>query len=270
MKTKVKHTLGVLRRISTAWLALVLSCAALTACSQTASSAHEIPDAVVKWALETPDDLVTLRIPGGYRSLGGVVMKTILGPGYPSPQGGYETYLSIETLWPDLPPRTKKNAQEYMALGGGRLLLISVAAYARAPLERRSKLLEIHFQSLRDANQLGGRYLMMPLQAKFGLQREGIDLATHGERLNDSTPVDFYFQRDPQGQMQVFIRCTAEAIRDQEDDPSSHYSPQCSQYFNYPPLNAEVEVNYRRKYLKNWREIQTKTEQLLQSFIQSK
>lgn len=274
----------------------------LAGCGRADTASYKIPDEVVKWPFKSPDKLITVRIPGGYRFWGGAAMSAILGPGYPDPdkQLGFTPQLFIDTLWPDMVPRTPQNQHEFDVPGGGRGLSIQVNAIfgPRDKKEdethiaedkqifdfdgskfaiREERIFERKFHLLKRSASFAGdgqkayRFPLEPLPGKFGLLRVGIDLDKHPARLDPkfaSSIYDFYYLRDQKGRLQTYIRCESETVRDHEDDPSSIYAPHCDQHFFYAPLSGEVEVSYRRKYLGDWRSIQTKTEQLLQSFIQ--
>lgn len=267
----------------------------LAACGRADAPDYKIPDEVLKWPYKDTQHLITVRIPGGYRFLGGMAMGAILQPDYPDPdkQLGYSTSLFAETLWPDLPPRTRQNQSEFDAPGGGRGLSIKVDAIvppSKKPADPtetneyaenfdRSKFateeerrLEWDFHHTKFSFTLGdgGMSVLEPLPGRFGLDRVGFNPSKHPRHVASmSTPDDYYFLRNEKGRLLTFIRCGSELLRDHEDDPASVYSPQCEQNFYFAPLNGIVEVRYRRKYLGEWRNIQTKTEQLLQSFIQN-
>lgn len=225
-------------------------------------------------------------------------MRAILGPGYPDPdkQRGFANHFIVETLWPDLPPRTPQNQSEFDAPGGGwgQGLTISVrATYAYETKQqeefmllneqtenfdgsrfssREERRLEWDFHHAKFSYSLGagGMTALEPRPGKFGLDRVGFNADKHPGHVASMsrTPDDYYSLRNKQGRLLTFIRCGSELLRDHEDDPTSIYSPSCEQHFFFAPLNANVEVSYRRKYLAEWREIQAKTEQLLQTFIQ--
>lgn len=269
---------------------------ALAACGRADTAAYNIPDEVLKWPYKDTQHFVTVRIPGGYRFVGGAAMRAILGPNYPDPdkQRAFSTLFIVETLWPDLPPRTPQNQSEFDVAGGGRGLTVSVSAiYAfesKRPLDptqtneasenfdgskfatEEEKRLEWDFHHAKFSYTLGrgGMDVLQPLPGKFGLDRVGFNVSKHPEHVASmaNTPDDYYYLRNKQGRLLTFIRCGSEFLRDHEDDPASIYAPQCEQHFFFAPLNANVEARYRRKYLSEWRDIQAKTEQLLQSFIQ--
>lgn len=284
---------------------LLLFLITLAGCGRADTAPYKIPDEVVRWPLKSPDKLITVRIPGGYRFWGGAAMSAILGPSYPDPdrQRGFTTMIFAETLWPDMAPRTAQNQHEFDVPGGGRGLSIKVAAIidwgkrpeAQYEMEtmkfsrqafnfnpdqfatREEMELERKFAFFKQMASFAGdgqkayRFPLEPLPGKFGLLRVGIDLKKHPTRLDrkfSGSIYDFYYLRDQQGRLLTYIRCESETVRDHEDDPSSIYAPGCDQHFFYAPLSGEVEVSYRRKYLGDWQSIQTKTEQLLQSFIQ--
>ncbi|MHB8758702.1 MAG: hypothetical protein ACYC5S_01125 [Thiobacillus sp.] len=268
----------------------------LAACGRADTPDFKIPDEILKWPYKDTQHFITVRVPGGYRFMGGAAMRAVLGPAYPDPdkQRGFSNHFVVETLWPDFPPRTPRNLAEFDVPGGGRGLMISVRAtyvYETKQQEefmlmneqtenfegsrfasREERRLEWDFHHAKFSYTLGrgGMAALEPLPGRFGLDRIGFNADNHPghEASMSRTPDDYYSLRNKQGRLLTFIRCGSELLRDHEDDPTSIYSPGCDQHFFFAPLNANVEVNYRRKYLSEWRDIQAKTEQLLQSFIQ--
>lgn len=278
----------------------------LTACGRADTTTYKIPDEVLKWPYKDTQHFVTVRIPGGYRFLGGAAMGAILGPNYPDPDKtrGFSTALYVETLWPDLPPRTPQNQLEFDPPKGGIGRSLSIQAYAtragsiraedRKQIEEDGRIfkfdgshfitipewiLEKNFHIQLEGIGIGsygpgdphGPYYfpVEDLPGKFGLDRIGVDYRKYPKLLEmDRDENDAYYLRDKQGRLQTFIICTNESVPEPEDDPTSYYWPNCTQQFYFEPLSGIVKIRYRRKYLGDWREIQTKTEQLLQSFIQ--
>lgn len=271
----------------------------LTACSNAAPNQYNIPDEVVRWPYKDAQHFITVRIPGCYRFLGGGAMKTILGPDYPDhdKQQGYATQLFIDTLWPDMAPRTQQSRQGLDGSGWGRKLDIEVSAIFSSGDSRKEaafmeedrklwgfdgskfatrgeRMIERRFHLYkRDASSTGDgqksyHFPLELLPGKFGLDHVGVDVNKHSvpPKVKSWRPDDFYFLRDKQGQLITFIRCSTEI--DHEDDPKSIYSPSCDQHFFFAPLSGEVIVTYHRTYMADWRAVQAKTEKLLQSFIE--
>lgn len=108
----------------------------LAACGRADSANNKIPDEVLKWPYKGTQHFITVRIPGGYRFLGGAPLGAILGPNYPDPDKnrGFSTELYVDTLWPDLPPRTPLNQQDFDSPGIGRKLSIRAYATLSGPL----------------------------------------------------------------------------------------------------------------------------------------
>lgn len=278
----------------------------LAACGSADTVNDKIPDEVLKWPYKDAEHFITVRIPGGYRFLDGAAMGAILGPHYPDPDKtrGFSTELYIETLWPDMSPRTPLNQPEFVPPKGGIGRSLSIQAYATLSgalsAEDHKKIKEdgmlykfdgsdfttkqewmleknFHIQllfvgvgSFGPGDPHGPYYFPVEAQpGKFGLDRIGVDYVRHPKLLEmDRYENDGYYLRDKQGRLQTFIMCTNETVPEPEDDPTSSYWPNCTQQFYFDPLTGIVKIRYQRKFLKDWREIQAKTEQLLQSFIQ--
>lgn len=102
-------------------LLMLVFAVAITGYGRADTAAYQIPDEVVKWPFKGPDKLITVRIPGGYRFLGGAAMSAILGPSYPDgdERRGFTTAIFAEILWPHVAPRTPQNQHDFDVPGGG-------------------------------------------------------------------------------------------------------------------------------------------------------
>ena len=76
----------------------------------------------VRWAIGSPDNIVTLRIPLGYTSLWAAAIGAWVGPDYGDQtlrDRKSATAFSFAALLPDMAVRTKENFDEFTRPGGG-------------------------------------------------------------------------------------------------------------------------------------------------------
>lgn len=271
----------------------------LATCGRAEITHNEAPDELLKWPLRDTRHFITVRIPGGYRYMGGKATMSELAPNYPVPNGKrgdtYTETLFAEALWPDMAARTQQNQDEFVSPLGERHLRIVVGAIIDWPdrrvLEmdaldrglafdasqyatREEKMMERYFHVARitsegaNESRIEHHFPLDPAPREFGLERAGMGPVKNSTLPKPrGAPNDVYFLRDNRGHLLTFAKCSSEH-HDYEADPASNRPPHCVQNFFYAPLNGIVEVRYHRKHLGEWREIQIKTEELLHTFLQ--
>jgi hypothetical protein len=229
----------------------------------------------IPWAIRTLDNVITLRQPRGYTSL----LSGMFGAGFGSDYGDKalkgsksETNFLFSALLPDMKPWTRETLPEFKIRGGGAVvegLVTSVLVATKAPTEEA--YLRILFNTERD-NLLHDPQLRPPgvvigeKPARFGLNRIG-PLNLPQQRSPYYLPEDLYFIGKSPETSPVFIVCQAEELPTREENPGSKIFEQCKHFMQFRALSAVVRLRYRREYLKDWREIQTKVEGLLTSFL---
>lgn len=241
------------------------------------------PSAKFDWQLDsTCSRTVSLDIPAGYNE--GAVADAIERKLFPKKQDPtqckkYETML-LQTLWPEMAPRTIANNEEFKVRGWGRKLFISVTSGAVDPKDHAKDRLHMSLNALISVylsrvcvprNQRNNTcYELKDLSdkpASFGLKRVGVDFTQFPE-LDKSAYYrykDIYSISKLDENLKSFIEC--EPMEAPLIVNGIRRFPSCSQFFIFEPMNALVEVNYHRDHLKDWQLIQDAMEKLLKSFI---
>lgn len=240
------------------------------------------PSAKISWPLDhTGTRRVRLDIPPGY-NLGAAAdaMERMVYPnGRPKDPHNIQAGLLLETLWPDIGPRTWGNDKEFDVPGGGRLLTILVQSGAFDPKVHSQDRLHIGLNvELSFTKRVcvpappahATCHEMRALDRKpprFGLKRIGVDFSQFSDLPKEEYRHydDIYYTPELGGGLETYIKCTADEMPTRFG--GHPYVPQCTQYFVFKPLNAWVSVNYRRVYLNSWRSIESSVEGLLRSFI---
>ncbi|WP_376961175.1 hypothetical protein ABNQ39_14920 [Azospirillum sp. A26] len=212
------------------------------------------------------------RIPEGY-----------LGPS--SKAGKIEGNFRLEALWPGLEPRHAGNDAEFKAPGGGRKIAIEIDFFKDA--SRRARFLN----RLRgDAEYRAGWRKtpesfeeMTPASDIYGLTRKVIDIEmlkkfimannpsriTNGEidKFEISNWHDYYYKENENGDVVVLIKCSTDFSLDPDESLLNGRNivpvPYCDHYFKDDGYNLNARLIYRRKFLKDWREIQDFTEAII-------
>ena len=108
---------------------------------------------------------------------------------------------------------------------------------------------------------------------QYGLKRIGIDFkkySDYSERDRGGiVQRDIYYLRDSGDHLQTEIFCTAEEADTHEDGPPYNSVAQCEHKFIDTKMNALVAVHYRRAYLPEWREVEARWRNLLESFVEA-
>ncbi|MHB1098189.1 MAG: hypothetical protein ACYCZR_01425 [Burkholderiales bacterium] len=244
------------------------------------------PPLRLNWPLDhTGTHRVQVLVPAGYNmSAGAEWMEAVIYPhGRPTDPHNVQQDMLLETLWPEMGPHTVGNNQSFEVPGMGRMLMILIGSGAVDPAIHARDRLHIDLDTDKfflkqvciPPPSLPGKAIchdldhLYPKPGKFGLKRVGVDF----HRFPDVPKAeyrhynDLYYTPDMGADMQTYVSCTADEV-----GPTVHgiaYNPLCQQYFIFRPLNAVVQVTYRRVYLKDWSGIQSAVGQFLQSTIVS-
>jgi len=239
---------------------------------------------VIEWPLgRSGKERVTLRVPGGYFS-----PENRLGMAIDSARavnnGPDIEYFSMTALWPGMITETNGNRQEFQVAGGGRVMRMLMRSAAVEDWQGR------HFDALQNtfdvalkastqrmcvgimaASHCYKRTASDVKSSKFGLQRQGVDFAKYPdfpiEERSGLPERDIYYARGPSGELLTVIWCMAEEAKTVDDGPQYRKVAQCEQYLENHQLNALVQVDYRRAYLSQWRDIESAWNALLESSI---
>ncbi|HCA27157.1 MAG TPA: hypothetical protein DEP05_05880 [Betaproteobacteria bacterium] len=234
--------------------------------------------------------LLTAQIHGCFRSappgynmgvLGDLLEHYVYPHGMPKDPGNVKQDALLETLWPEMGPRTFGNRKTFEVRGGGRTLIIYFGSGAVDPKihakDQLHVILDNAISSLKRVcivkPKLPKGFICHHLKHlarkpdKFGLKHIGVDFSQFPDlpREDYRSYDDIYYTPQLGAALTTFVQCTANEMGPTVS--GSEYFPQCDQYFIFKPLNACVNVSYRRVYLKDWRGIQAAVKKLLQSFI---
>ncbi len=264
------------------WLSIALLLLAMAASAGSADRAIW-PMASVIWPLDRAGaKTITLQIPAGYNA--GAASDAIERRLFPHGRGSGGRDVEIvllETLWPDMAPRTSENNGEFRAPGGGRTLSIEVTSGDLDPASHATDRLHVNLGvDLRSSKHVCVPPPRLPGDAKchdfdvlsekpvrFGLQHMGVDFAVVPDvpRALYYRYEDIYYAPSLGDDLRTYITCTPDEAP--TSGASGVFNPLCEQHFRSEPLNALVKVRYRRVYLRYWKSIQERVENLLQSFI---
>lgn len=290
-----KRTLKPLRWLG-ASLVLLFVCRVASCAPQGDASSAQAFD--YDWPMDhLGSKWIKLRVPMGYGWLNGVadaMEKKVYPNGRPKPANSVVEELLLRALWPDMVPRTEANRDEFRVPGGGRELHVLMRSGAIEDFEgkhydRLRNSLNVHINAAKHVCFLppippAPPFVTEPIKAichdrdwpdekpsRFGLKRLGIDFAKFPdipvEQYHDLLKNDIYYAPDMGSGLRTVITCNAEEEKTIEDGPQYPVMPQCEHSFIFKPLNAWVQIGYRRIYLKDWQAIQSAWEKLLQSMI---
>jgi len=241
------------------------------------------PSAKFDWQLDsTCSRTVSLDIPAGYNegAVADAIERKIFPKRRPKDSCKQSEILLLNTLWPEMAPRTLENNDEFNVLGGGRELSIMITSGAidakvhgqnRLHMSLNSTISVFLSRVCVPRFQLNNTcYDLKKISVKpgrFGLKRTGVDFSQFPKLDKNAYHhyMDIYYPSEFGDKTKSFIRC------EPLEAPLVVYGmkrfPSCSQFFIFEPMNALVKVRYQRHYLKDWNLIQLAMEKLLHSFI---
>lgn len=242
------------------------------------------PAADLDWPMDhTGTRTVRLHVPPGFsmNAAADAMEKIVYPNGRPQDPHNVRRDLLLQTLWPGMGPRTVANDKEFEVPGGGRVLMIYLGSGAVDPaIHARDQLhvnLDVDVSFLKHVcippPSLPGEAMCHDLKelaekpSRFGLKHMGVDFGQFPDVSKELYHEydDIYYVPEVGGGLQTYIKCTADEVGATVN--GYQYIPHCDQHFIFKPLNAWVNVNYRRIYLEDWQKIQAAVEKLLQSFI---
>lgn len=243
------------------------------------------PAMELDWPLDNSGTkTVHIIIPAGYNvgSVADKMEQIVYSKGLKQDSGNVRKQILLETLWPGMETRTRRNDEQFSARGGGQRLSILLTSGAVDPLVHSQN--QLHTSLNADIfvflsrvcippHELPGKAICHELKElahkpeRFGLKHVGIDFSQFPDLPKDNYRQydDIYFTPEWGEGMHEYIKCTADEVGPMVN--GHQYFPHCEQHFIFGPMNVEVKVSYRRIYLEDWREIQLKVESLLNSFI---
>jgi hypothetical protein len=102
---------------------------------------------------------------------------------------------------------------------------------------------------------------------RIGPERYVVEEWRKNSRLGGGLYKDMWFDgKTPEDSNSVIV-CGSDERFDGSLDPENGPNHICQHFFTVEKLTARVELTYRKKYLKDWREIRTRADALLSSFL---
>ncbi len=228
---------------------------------------------IVFWAVDRPDNIVTLRIPAGYASLWAMRGQVVLGR-YDQDEDGEnrnsEISFYFSALLPDLRPRTKNNLDEFTRPGGGDEVsgsITSAVAEGNPQRERDQLLILLEIDRKIFVDFRGPNPTRLDIDEKpdrFGLRRIGPRrLSGNLDRYRNLN--DLYFIGTSPEKGSFYIRCDADEVTSREDDPMVRRVAHCSHTTTIPELSAVLSFDYQGVFLNDWEKIQSDVKALILS-----
>jgi len=251
-------------RLLARWLSIAAVALMSASCTKAQSGSDYSGFTDVRYYRNSPDDVVTLKVPNGY------IDYDVVG-GLPRRDVEYQMFFTAETK--TLNPRSKENNQAFeFPTSLTQKIRFSILSMNRVPSgerhERVQKILERPFGALMRPCIRGAQPSKW-----FGLERYVIDPASCpkiGPTLRD----DILIERDGQGNFKTVIECMPDDVSDSgehvREGRIEHYSPQCAQSYFSETLNSHIVINFSRAYRKDWKNLQQRVDALLMSFVQPK
>lgn len=113
---------------------------------------------------------------------------------------------------------------------------------------------------------------LVPRSPRFGLNRIGperfvVEEWRKNTRLGGGLYRDMWFDGNTPEDSHSIIVCGSDERADGTLDPENGPYHMCEHTFTVEKLTARVKLSYRKGYLKDWREIRTRADALLSSFL---
>jgi len=202
-------------------------------------------------------------------------------PPAPVPNG---KQMLFNVLWPEMATEDASNRAEFWVPGGGRFMHALVTAFAVGERDGRQwDTLELDRQLAMRGIETVCTPTGLPVPrnvdcvhvqaiekaSRPGLRHVGRDFAAHPidrSQLRQFSFEDAFLASDDGGGLRTVIVCNADDL--EAEQVAVGMTPQCNQYFVVRKLNAVVDVGYRKQYLSQWSEIQSRWTNVLNSYAQ--
>lgn len=234
----------------------------------------------IKWAVQSLGNIKIIRLPWDYRSL---LLGTsdgaqlISNTHQESRDNGYAGVFSFSMILPDVKPHAgiephllDRDKRGEIAQGlvyntinkkyptwDERRVFISPISIAKTFLYMGPERLQI---------------ALVPKSPRFDLNRIGPERFVVEEwrkRAHIASPIykDMWFDGTTPEDSHSVIVCGSDERFDGTPDPENGPYHMCEHFFTVEKLTARVKLSYRKGYLKDWREIRTRVDALLSSFL---
>jgi hypothetical protein len=275
--------MGTAKELKVAWhisklcsvgLSAIVAIWAATSEAQKADNSVVTDVESIRWPIGPKDQLriITLHIPLSYLWRPGASLKATVPRSIErgSTNDSYTSYFVLEALLPNFESRNAGNANEFAEGTTGKTITIAIGASINGDRSSTdgTPLIDSAFRRTRaalvtDYDRKHHAAVLATKPDRFGLKHEGAVEDFEKYKCDVGMTHDIYYPAsDPK---ETFIICGAEEIRDVSEDPKWCRKPICVQEFYSPSLRARVDLQYRRIYLKDWQELQQRTERLLSS-----
>lgn len=216
--------------------------------------------AEVRYYRNSPQDIVTLRIPEGY------IDRRVVGPRL----DGVQNTLYFETAGPALLPQIESNQAMFAYPANLRnVIRFNVSSlYRLRPeqiRERTQSYFGVHVDDIRTPCKW-----RKEIAVTYGLRHETIDPASCPEIPSQSRE-DRYLLRSNGGDILTVIRCSPMDLQQPDerliDGVTPIPIPYCEHTFATPAFNSWVHLRYHRELLPYWREMEQAVTYHLDAFV---
>jgi len=234
----------------------------------------------VKWAVRNLGNIKIVRIPWNYRSL---LLGTSDGAQLidnahkESRDNGHAGVFSFSMILPDVKPHAgiepyllDRNKRGEIAQG-----LVYNVINKKYPSWDERRVFRSPISIAKPFLYTGPERLqisLVPRSPRFGLNRIGperfvVEEWRKNTRLGGGLYRDMWFDGNTPEDSHSIIVCGSDERADGTLDPENGPYHMCEHTFTVEKLTARVKLSYRKGYLKDWREIRTRTDALLSSFL---
>lgn len=234
----------------------------------------------IKWAVQNIDSIKVVRIPWGYRSLllgASDGAQVIDNTHQESRDSGYATTFSFSVILPEGKPHTGRDPfivanNKDGETGQG---LVYGAINKKYPTWEERRVFGSRVTIAKAFLYTGPERFQIPLVPKsprFDLNRIGPEkfiIEEWRKQAHVASPIynDMWFDGVTPEDSRSVVVCGSDERFDGSPDPENGPNHLCQHYFTVDKLTASAKLSYRKKYLKDWREIRARVDALLSSFV---
>ena len=234
----------------------------------------------IKWAVQNLGNIKVVRMPWSYRSL---LLGTsdgaqlINNTHQESRDNGYAGVFSFSVILPEVKPHAgiephllDRDKRGEIAQG-----LVYNTVNKKYPTWDERRVFRSHISNRKDFLYTGPERLqiaLVPKSSRFDLNRIGPERFVVEEwrkQAHVASPIykDMWFDGATPEDSRSVIVCGSDERFDGTPDPENGPYHMCEHIFTVETLTAWVKLTYRKGYLKDWREIRTRADALLSSFL---
>jgi len=213
-----------------------------------------------KYYRNSVSDIVKLEIPEGY------INRWVTGPKFPAVQDHLFLHASGEGLMPETP----SNGKDFKFPDAhAREIGFGLDSLFRLPPELVERQTETSFQRDLAIRVSLCKYETHDSKA-YGLTRRAIILSTCADK-ESAFAQDVYFTKHADGRLKTVLRCSPPEIQEPPAirEPGLRLVPRCEHRFFFKDLNGWVTLNYARRHLPHWRQLEETASQRLLSFVKT-